>query len=489
MVLFLCPESIDLRDNTLLRYVTFGTDGDERTPEAKETFSVINPATENVICRLPDLNEDATLDAVQAVVKASRVVGSDLSPQDRSDILLAWKALMIENIEDLAKIITSENGKPLTEARAEVHYAANFLGWFAGEALRIEGSVPRPSDRANRVVVIRQPVGPVAVITPWNFPAAMITRKVGAAFAAGCGSVVKPAAETPLTAIAIAELARRAGVPNGALQIITTLKNTVQVGKVLTQHPDICKMSFTGSSSVGKLLATQCTSTMKRVSLELGGNAPFIVFDDADIETATKALIASKFRHSGQTCVCTNRAYVQSGIYDRLLQAVTNEVERFSLGNGMYSSTTHGPLISPAAVKKNEHFVRDAVNKGAKVSVGGRAATSLGSSFFEPTVLANVSPDALCAKEEIFGPILPLIRFDTEDQVIQLANDTKSGLAGYIATGDLARGWRLAEILNVGMVGVNAGSISDVASPFGGVKESGQGREGSVLGIDEYLEA
>jgi succinate-semialdehyde dehydrogenase / glutarate-semialdehyde dehydrogenase len=317
----------------------------------------------------------------------------------------------------------------------------------------------------------------VGIITPWNFPAAMVTRKVAAAIAAGCPCVVKPAAETPLTALALANLAHRAGLPAGSLNIITTLSKTIEVGKVLTQHPAIQKFSFTGSTPVGKLLAAQCTSTMKKMSLELGGNAPFIVFDDADIEKAVDGIMASKFRLSGQTCVCANRLYVQSGIHDRLVEAVVARVNAFRLGPGSEKETTLGPLISYKAVKKVESHVQDAVQRGGKILTGGKPATDLGESFFPATVISNVDTDSLCAREETFGPLLPILKFESEEDAIKLANNTDVGLAGYFFTENVSRAWRIAEALEVGMVGVNTGLISDVASPFGGIKESGQGRE------------
>jgi succinate-semialdehyde dehydrogenase/glutarate-semialdehyde dehydrogenase len=387
----------------------------------------------------------------------------------KSELLLKWHTLVIDAAEDLAAIITAENGKTLAEAHGEVMYAADFLYWFAGAAPRMDGSVSgilcllegkfltseqtfQASNSANRIVTIKQPVGPVGIITPWNFPAAMITRKVGAAIAAGCPCIVKPAAETPLTALALAELARRAGLAAGCLSIVTTLKNTVDVGRSLTQHAAIRKFSFTGSTAVGKLLAAQCTSTVKRVSLELGGNAPFIVFDDANLESAVDAILASKFRLSGQTCVCANRVYVQSGIYDSLSAAVAKKVSSFRLGPGIDPTSTHGPLINKAAVVKVARHVEDAVNLGARTIVGGKAALHLGEAFFHPTVLVNVDPRALCTREETFGPLLPLIKFEDEQHVMEMANDSPFGLAGYFFTENVSRAWRVAEAMEVGMV-------------------------------------
>ncbi|KAH8597554.1 Aldehyde/histidinol dehydrogenase [Bisporella sp. PMI_857] len=451
------------------------------------TFEVIDPATSACIAVLPELDVAQCNEAVDGAAAAA-VQLKQLTSKERGALLRRWYDLVVAARDDLSQIITAENGKPLVEAQGEVTYAADFLEWFSGVGRWKSGMVLDASKSENRVVTIKQPVGICGIITPWNFPAAMITRKVAAAIAAGCPCVVKPAAETPLTALALAELGRRAGLPAGALSIITTKKNTISVGKVLTQHPQIRKFSFTGSTAVGKLLAAQCTSTMKRVSLELGGNAPFIVFDDAELGHAVDAVIASKFRLSGQTCVCANRVYVQAGIYDRFAAAIVDKVQNIKLGPGNDPKSNIGPLITPSAALKVLRHVEDAVELGAKVLVGGKLALNLGEAFFQPTVLGYVSPRAQCAKEETFGPLLPLTRFETEDDVVHLANSTEVGLAGYFFTENLSRAWRVAEALEVGMVGVNTGIISDVASPFGGIKESGQGREGSNLGIEEYLE-
>jgi succinate-semialdehyde dehydrogenase / glutarate-semialdehyde dehydrogenase len=416
---------------------------------------------------LPDLGPEKCIDAIDGAVRAALGLRK-MTGKARGELLMRWFSLVTEATEDLAAIITAENGKTLAEARGEVAYAADFLNWFSGAARRIDGSVGytysqsqflltvlqviQASSSANRVITMKQPVGVVSIVTPWNFPAAMITRKVGAAIAAGCPCVVKPAAETPLTALALAELAQRAGLPAGALSIITTLKNTVEVGEVLTQHPDVRKFSFTRSTAVGKLLASQCTSTVKRVSLELGGNAPFVVFDDANIEKATEDILTSKFRLSGQTCVCANRVYVQAGIYEALAAFLVKKVGSFRLGPGMDPKSTHGPLINKQAVSKVSKHVQDAVNLGAKAVVGGKPARYLGEAFFELTVLVDVPSDALCAKEETFGPLLPLIKFETEKDAIELANNTPFGLAGYFFTENLSRAWRVAEAIEVGMV-------------------------------------
>ncbi|KAH6719982.1 Aldehyde/histidinol dehydrogenase [Leptodontidium sp. MPI-SDFR-AT-0119] len=451
------------------------------------TFEVINPATSKSIAVLPDLNASQCNNAIEGAVTAAEELKA-MTSTERRLILRRWYDLTIAARDDLAAIITAENGKPLAEAQGEVTYAADFLDWFSGPGGRIDSQVIQASKRENRVITIKQPVGICGIITPWNFPAAMITRKVAAAIAAGCPCIVKPAAETPLTALALAELGRRAGLPTGSLSIVTSKKYTVEIGRVLTQHPQIRKFSFTGSTAVGKLLAAQCTSTMKRVSLELGGNAPFIVFDDADVENAVDAVMASKFRLSGQTCVCANRVYVQDGVYEEFAVAVVRRVGKFKLGPGSDSETTIGPLITPQAVVKVQNHVADAVASGGKILIGGMPALDIGECFFQPTVLGDVSLQTLCAREETFGPLLPMIKFQTEDEVVRMANSVEVGLAGYFFTENSSRAWRVAEALEVGMVGVNTGIISDVASPFGGIKESGQGREGSFLGIDEYLE-
>ncbi|KAH8692217.1 aldehyde dehydrogenase domain-containing protein [Talaromyces proteolyticus] len=478
---------MQLKNQSLIQPDSAFINGKWYRPESDQYFDVINPATSQPVAKVPDLDEKQCTEAVDAAVKAA-VQLKNMTGKQRAEILRRWFNLLHESRDDLATIITAENGKPLAEARGEVVYASDFVDWFAGEATRIDGTVHQASASANRIITIKQPVGVVGIITPWNFPAAMITRKVGAAIAAGCPCVVKPAAETPLTALALAHLAYQAGLPAGALSIVTTLVHTASVGKVLTQHPSIRKFSFTGSTAVGKLLAAQCTTTMKKVNLELGGNAPFIVFDDADVSKAVDGIVASKFRLSGQTCVCVNRLYVQSGVHDRIVEALIARVNQFRLGPGDDPKTTLGPLISKKAAEKVAAHTEDAVKRGGHVLTGGEVASDLGEAFFQPTIVTNVAPDALCARSETFGPFLPILRFGTEDEVVQMANSTEVGLAGYFFTENISRAWRVAEALEVGMVGVNTGLISDVASPFGGVKESGQGREGSRIGIDEYLE-
>lgn len=393
---------------------------------------------------------------------------------------------MMANHEDISTLITWENGKPIADARAETTYAANFFEWFSEEAPRVYGNTIASSVPGNRVWTIKEPVGVCGLITPWNFPAAMITRKIGPALAAGCTVVCKSPGETPFTSLAIAELAHRAGIPPGVVNIITALENTPEVGEVLTTHPTIRKVSFTGSTPVGKLLMKQCSSTLKKLSLELGGNAPFIVFDDADVDLAVAGAISSKFRSSGQTCVCANRIFVQRGIYEEFSQKFAAKVRDFKVGNGFQDGVTHGPLIHHRAIDKADHHVRDAERKGAKILVGGQKMPDLGENFFQPTVLTGMTQEMAMASEETFGPVAGLFPFDTEDEVVKLANSTVVGLAGYFFSRDLARVHRVAEHLEVGMVGVNTGIISDPASPFGGVKESGFGREGSLYGIGEY---
>lgn len=445
-----------------------------------------NPSTLAEVARAPEFDAADTrtaIKAAQAALPAFRAT----TPRVRARQLRRWYELMMENIDDLAAIITAENGKPLADARTEVAYAASFLEWFSEEAPRVYGHTIQPGNASCRVVTRREPVGVCALIAPWNFPAAMITRKVGPALAAGCTTVVKAPGETPLTALALAELAARAGVPAGVVNVITTLENTPAVGQELTTNPIVKKVSFTGSTGVGKILMNQSSSTLKKLSFELGGNAPFIVFDDADLDAAVSGLIASKFRISGQTCVCANRVLVQRGIYDAFVAKVKEVVSKFKVGDGFAPDTTHGPLVHErAAAKVNEH-VRDAVSKGARVVFGGNLLPELGPNFHELTLLADMKPGMRICGEETFGPIAAFFPFDTEEEAVAVANDANVGLAGYFFSKDQSRCWRVAEALEVGMVGVNTGAISDPASPFGGTKESGFGREGAYCGIDEYL--
>jgi succinate-semialdehyde dehydrogenase / glutarate-semialdehyde dehydrogenase len=445
---------------------------------------VDNPATGEVIARVPRLGAAEASDAIEKAEKAFKS-WSRKTAKERSAILRRWFDLIIANKDDVALIMTSEQGKPLAEARGEVEYAASFVEFYAEEAKRVYGETI-PSHRADaRIVVIRQPIGVIAAITPWNFPAAMITRKVAPALAAGCTAVVKPAGETPLTALALAVLAERAGLPAGVLNILTG--KSAEIGKVMTEHPTVRLVGFTGSTEIGKLLMRQAASTVKKVALELGGNAPFIVFDDADLDAAVEGAIASKFRNMGQTCVCANRIYAQEGVYDDFVSRLAKKVMDLKVGNGVEVGVSQGPLITMDAVEKVERHIADAVGQGARVVVGGRRH-SLGRTFFEPTVLANVTTRMLITREETFGPVAPVYRFKDEQDVVDQANATEYGLAAYFYARDLGRVFRVAEGLEYGMVGVNTGAISTEVAPFGGVKESGIGREGSHHGMEEFVE-
>ena len=446
--------------------------------------AVDNPATGETLARVPRFGE---AEATQAVERASEAFGewSRKLARERSAIMRRWFDLMMAAKEDIALIMTSEQGKPLSEARGEVEYAASFLEFYAEEAKRVYGETI-PTHRPDaRIMVTRQPIGVVAAITPWNFPAAMITRKVAPAIAAGCTAVIKPAPETPLTALALAVLAERAGLPAGVLNIITG--DAPAIGKVLTQHPAVRFVGFTGSTEIGKLLMAQAASTVKKVGLELGGNAPFIVFDDADVDAAVEGAMVSKFRNMGQTCVCANRIYAQDGIYDEFVSKLAHKVMDLKVGNGVEVGVMQGPLITMEAVDKVERHIADAVGQGARVVAGGHRH-ALGRSFFEPTVLANVTTKMLVTREETFGPLAPVYRFKDEADVIAQANATQYGLATYFYARDLGRVFRVAEALEYGMVGVNTGAISTAEVPFGGVKESGIGREGSRHGIEELTE-
>lgn len=449
------------------------------------TEPVTNPANGEVIGTVPNCGAVETrqaLEAAQAALPAWR----GLTAKTRATKLRAWYDLIMANQDDLALIMTTEQGKPLAEARGEIAYAASFIEWFAEESKRVYGDVIPQHQADKRIIVIKQPIGVCVAITPWNFPAAMITRKAGAALAAGCTMVIKPALETPYSALALCELAERAGIPPGVLSVVTG--DAKAIGGEMTSSPIVRKLSFTGSTAVGKLLMQQCASTVKKVSLELGGNAPFIVFDDADVDAAVEGAMASKYRNSGQTCVCANRFLVQEGIYDEFARKLADAVaKQLKVGNGLEDGVVQGPLINEAAVRKVESHIADAVNKGAKVAAGG-ARHALGGTFFQPTVLTDVSPGMMVASEETFGPLAPIFRFSSEQDAINMANDTEYGLASYFYSRDLARVWRVAEALEYGMVGINAGIISNEIAPFGGVKSSGIGREGSKYGIDEYLE-
>ncbi len=449
-----------------------------------KTYPVNNPATGEVII---DVARGGAPEAEQAVAAAAGAFAAwrALTAKERSIKVRRWGELMLEHRDALAELLTREQGKPLAEARGEVGYAASFLEWFAEEAKRSYGDViPSPFPNA-KIFVTREPVGVVAAITPWNFPLAMITRKAAPALAAGCTMVLKPSEETPLSAFALAVLAEQAGIPAGVFNIVSG--DALSIGKVLTGSGIVRKLSFTGSTRTGKLLATQCADTLKKLSLELGGNAPFIVFDDADIEAAVRGALASKFRNTGQTCVCVNRFYVQGGVYEAFTQALAEAVRKLRVGDALASEVEQGPLINRAALDKVQSHVADALSKGATVLTGGKP-NALGGTFYEPTVLAGATNDMLIAQEETFGPVAACFRFETEEEAIAAANDTPFGLSAYFYTRDMARTWRVAEALESGMVGINEGIISTEVAPFGGVKQSGLGREGSKYGLDEYVE-
>jgi succinate-semialdehyde dehydrogenase/glutarate-semialdehyde dehydrogenase len=446
------------------------------------TIDVTNPVDERVIGSVPKLGAKETREAILAAEKAQKLWARKTA-KERSAIMKKWFTLMMENQEDLAQILTAEQGKPLAESRGEIAYGASFIEWFAEEARRVYGEtvpVPFPNGRA---IVIRQPVGVVCAITPWNFPNAMITRKAGAAIAAGCAMVVKPAAETPLSALALADLGERAGLPPGVLSVVTG--SAKEIGAEMTSNPIVRGLTFTGSTEIGRLLMAQCAPTIKKMGLELGGNAPFIVFDDADLDAAVAGAMASKYRNNGQTCVCANRIYVQEGVYDAFAEKLAVAVKKLKVGNGVEEGVTTGPLINPAAVKKVEEHIADALAKGGKITLGGKA---MGGNFFEPTIITGVTSAMAVAREETFGPVAPLFKFKTEEEVIELANATEFGLACYFYSRDIGRVWRVGEGLEYGMVGINEGIISTAEAPFGGVKESGLGREGSQHGLEEYLE-
>ncbi len=460
-------------------------DGQWVSAASGQTFDVINPATGALIASVPDLAADAVETAIAAAERA-QTDWRNRPAKERAQILRAWFAEIVNHAEELAQLITAEQGKPLYEARGEVAFGASFVEWFSEEAKRVYGDVIPSAGRDRRFMVIKQPIGVCAAITPWNFPLAMITRKAAAALAAGCTMVIKPSDETPLTALALAELALRAGVPAGVLNVVTS-KDAAGIGRLLCEHPTIRKLSFTGSTAVGKLLMRQCADTLKKLSLELGGNAPFIVFDDADLDKAVTGAIASKYRNSGQTCVCTNRMYVQDGIYDAFIARLSAAVSAMKVGNGSEPDVLQGPLINERAVEKVEALVADAVENGARIETGGQRHP-LGGTWFEPTVLSGMTASMRLAQEEAFGPIAPVFRFRDEEEVIRLANDTRYGLMAYFYARDINRIWRVLEELQFGMVGINEGLISTELAPFGGIKESGMGREGSKYGIEEYVE-
>ncbi|WP_321815071.1 MULTISPECIES: NADP-dependent succinate-semialdehyde dehydrogenase [unclassified Paraburkholderia] len=473
---------MNLKDASLLKNAAY-INGEWQGAEDGATLDVVNPATGALIGTVPRMGAAETRRAISSA-NAAWPAWRAKTAKERSVILRKWHDLMIENADDLALILTTEQGKPIAEAKGEIGYAASFLEWFAEEGKRVYGdTIPTPAND-KRIVVTKEAIGVCAAITPWNFPAAMITRKVGPALAAGCPIVLKPAEATPFSALALAVLAERAGVPAGVFSVVTG--DPKAIGGELTSNPIVRKLSFTGSTPVGRLLMSQCAATVKKVSLELGGNAPFIVFDDADLDAAVAGAIASKYRNSGQTCVCTNRFYVHDAVYDAFAAKLRDAVEKLKVGLGTEAGVTQGPLINEAAVLKVESHIEDALGKGAQVLTGGKRH-ALGHGFFEPTILTGVTPAMKVARDETFGPLAPLFRFSSDEEVIKMANDTEFGLAAYFYSRDIGRVWRVAEALEYGMVGINTGLISNEVAPFGGVKQSGLGREGSHYGIDDYV--
>jgi succinate-semialdehyde dehydrogenase/glutarate-semialdehyde dehydrogenase len=473
----------ELKDPRLFREACY-LDGQWIQANSGKTINVDNPATGEIIGKVPKLGAVETKQAIEAANRTFPT-WSAKTAKERAAILRRWFDLMMASQEDLARLMTLEQGKPLTESKGEVAYAAAFLEWFGEEAKRVYGDTIPQHQADKRIVVIKQPIGVVACITPWNFPLAMITRKAGPALGAGCTVVLKPASQTPFSALALAELAERAGVPKGVFNVLTG--SATEIGGELTSNPIVRKLSFTGSTEIGKLLMAQCATTVKKLSLELGGNAPFIVFEDADLDAAVEGAIASKYRNTGQTCVCTNRLLVQDSVYDAFAAKLAVAVKALKPAPGLEPGATQGPLIDEAAVEKVESHIRDAESKGARVLVGGHRHAR-GGRFFEPTVLTNVTSQMAVAREETFGPVAPLFRFKAEAEAISMANDTEFGLAAYFYGRDIARVWRVAEALEYGIVGINSGIISTEVAPFGGVKESGLGREGSKYGMDDFLE-
>ncbi|MDV7404349.1 NAD-dependent succinate-semialdehyde dehydrogenase [Acinetobacter baumannii] len=467
-----------------LQYLLKHPDISLEAPASNDYIEVNDAATGETLAWVKTYDRAGVEAAINRSAKA-QAVWKKQTALARADVLLAWYNLMLEHKENLAQILTAEQGKPLAEARGEIGYAASFIRWFAEQARRIDGEVLTPTLPNQRLLVIKQAIGVTAAITPWNFPAAMITRKAGPAIAAGCSMLVKPAEQTPLTAYALEVLALQAGLPADVL--INISGDAVEVGKTLCESDIVRKLSFTGSTQVGRILMQQCAPTIKKLSLELGGNAPVLVFDDANLEQAVQGIMASKYRNSGQTCVCANRIYVQDGIYDALAERLVEAVSKLKVGDGRQEGSTQGPLIDEDAVAKVQSHIADATEKGATVRIGGQRS-ALGGTFFEPTVLTGVTQDMKVSKEETFGPLAPLFRFKTEDEAVAMANDTEFGLAAYLFTQSTARQWRVGEALEYGMVGINTGAISNEVAPFGGVKQSGLGREGSKFGIEEYVE-
>jgi succinate-semialdehyde dehydrogenase/glutarate-semialdehyde dehydrogenase len=471
-------------DDESLWHTTPYVDGKWVGENVGETWPLRNPASGALIAEIPQLGQGEVRLAIEAAHRAF-ITWRRLVAKERSAILRRWYDLIIAHIDDVARLIVLEEGKPFAEARGEVRYAASFVEWFAEEAKRVKGDVLAATEIGRRIVTLREPVGVCAAITPWNFPAAMITRKAAPALAAGCTMVLKPAEQTPLTAFALVELATRAGVPAGVFSVVTG--DAKIIGKEFTDNPLVRKITFTGSTEVGRILIAQSAATIKKLSMELGGNAPLLVFDDADVDQAVEGLIATKYRNTGQACISANRIYVQARVYDRFASALSSRVASLKVGGGFDEGVQQGPLIDSDALAKVEAHVADAVAKGAVVAQGGQRH-SLGGNFFEPTVLTDVTQEMIICREETFGPIAPLIRFDTEEEAIAMANDTDFGLAAYLFSRDAERIWRVAGALESGMVGINTGTISNEVAPFGGVKQSGLGREGSIYGIDEYLE-
>jgi succinate-semialdehyde dehydrogenase/glutarate-semialdehyde dehydrogenase len=474
---------MQLKDSKLFRQQCY-IDGTWSDAASGSTIDVVNPATGQKLGTVPSMSVTETRRAI-AAAQAAFPAWAAKTAKERAQILRRWQDLMMANQDDLGALMTAEQGKPLAEAKGEIAYAASFIEWFGEEGKRLYGDVIPGHQADKRIVVLRQPIGVVAAITPWNFPAAMITRKAGPALAAGCTFVCKPATQTPYSALAMAELSARAGVPQGVFNVLTGPAN--EIGGEMTSNPTVRKLTFTGSTAIGKKLMAQCAGTVKKISLELGGNAPFVVFDDADLDAAVQGAIASKYRNTGQTCVCANRLLVQDGVYEEFAGKLVDAVALLRVGDGLKGATDQGPLIDMKAVAKVEEHIADALAKGAAVATGGKRH-ALGGSFFEPTVLTNVKPDMMVAREETFGPVAPLFRFKTEAEAIRMSNDTEFGLAAYFYTRDLARAWRVAEGLEYGIVGLNTGIISTEVAPFGGMKESGTGREGSKYGILDYTE-
>jgi succinate-semialdehyde dehydrogenase/glutarate-semialdehyde dehydrogenase len=475
--------TLNLKDSKLLRQQCY-IDGQWLDARSGGSRPVTNPANGAVLGTVPFMGADETRAAIGAAAAAFPAWAARTA-KDRATLLRRWHDLMLANADDLATLMTAEQGKPLAEARGEITYAASFIEWFAEEAKRVYGDVIPGHQPDKRIFVLRQPVGVVAAITPWNFPAAMITRKAGPALAAGCTFVCKPAMQTPYSALAMAELAHRAGIPPGVFSVVTG--SATAIGGEMTTNPIVRKVTFTGSTEIGKKLMVQCAGTLKKLSLELGGNAPFIVFDDADLDLAVQGAIASKYRNTGQTCVCANRLLVQEGVYDAFVAKLVEAVRKLRIGDGLQGATEQGPLIDDKAVAKVEEHIADALAKGGKIALGGQRH-ALGGTFFEPTIITGVKPSMMVAREETFGPVAPIFSFKDEKEAIRMANDTEFGLASYFYTRDLARSLRVAEALEYGIVGLNTGIISTEVAPFGGVKESGFGREGSKYGILDYTE-